>query len=62
MIRGLGIRAYRFICTFSDARVFGDLLQEDGFAILQEDGGKIVLEQLNVSLFITCWRCCGTVF
>jgi len=44
MIRGLGIRAYRFICTFGDARVFGDLLQEDGFAILQEDGGKIVLE------------------
>jgi len=44
MIRGLGIRAYRFMCTFTAASVFGDLLQEDGFAILQEDGSKIVLE------------------
>jgi len=44
MILGFGIRAYRFMCTLGDARVFGDLLQEDGFAILQEDGGKIVLE------------------
>ena len=44
MIRGLGIRAYRFMCSLGDARVFGDLLQEDGYAILQEDGSKIVLE------------------
>jgi len=32
------------MCTFGDAHVFGILLQEDGFAILQEDDGKIVLE------------------
>jgi hypothetical protein len=44
MIRGLGIRAYRFMCTFSDARVFGVLLQQDGFSLLQENNGKIVLE------------------
>jgi len=44
MIRGFGIRAYRFICTLGAAQVSGFLLQEDGFAILQEDGGKIVLE------------------
>ena len=44
MIRGLGIRAYRFICTLGIAHLSGVLLQEDGFAILQEDNGKIVLE------------------
>jgi len=44
MIRGLGIRAYRFMATFGIARVFGVLLLEDGFALLQEDDGKIVLE------------------
>jgi len=44
MIRGLGIRAYRFMCVLGIAREFGVLLQEDGFALLQEDNGKIVLE------------------
>jgi len=44
MIRGLGIRAYRFICTLGIAHLFGVLLLEDGFALLQEDSSKIVLE------------------
>ena len=44
MIRGLGIRAYRFLCTLGIAHVFGILLQENGDDLLQEDGGKIVLE------------------
>ena len=44
MIRGFGIRAYRFICSLGIAHVFGVLLQQDGFALLQEDNGKIVLE------------------
>jgi len=44
MIRGFGIRAYRFMCVLGIAHEFGVLLQEDGFAILQEDNGKIVLE------------------
>jgi len=44
MVRGMGIRMYRFMCTLGIAHVFGFLLQEDGFALLQEDGSKIVLE------------------
>jgi hypothetical protein len=44
MIRGLGIRAYRFACTLGIGRSFGFLLQEDGYKLLQEDGGGIVLE------------------
>jgi hypothetical protein len=44
MIRGFGIRAYRFMCTLGIAHEFGVLLQEDGFALLQEDNSKIVLE------------------
>ena len=44
MIRGFGIRAYRFMCTLGAAHEYGVLLLEDGFAILQEDNGKIVLE------------------
>ncbi len=45
MIRGLGIRMYRFACTLASGHVFGDLLQEDGFNILQENGDLILLEQ-----------------
>jgi hypothetical protein len=44
MIRGFGIRAYRFMCTLGSAHEYGVLLLEDGFALLQEDNGKIVLE------------------
>jgi hypothetical protein len=44
MIRGFGIRAYRFMCTLGSAKVNGVLLLEDGFDLLQEDNGKIVLE------------------
>jgi hypothetical protein len=44
MIRGFGIRAYRFMCTLGAAHERGTLLLEDGFEILQEDNGKIVLE------------------
>jgi hypothetical protein len=44
MIRGFGIRAYRFMCTLGIAHVNGVLLLEDGFDLLQEDNGKIVLE------------------
>lgn len=44
MIRGLGIRAYRFACTLGIGRVFGYLLQEDGYQLLQENGSEIVLE------------------
>jgi hypothetical protein len=44
MIRGFGIRAYRFMCTLGDAHEYGVVLLEDGFALLQEDNGKIVLE------------------
>ena len=44
MIRGFGIRAYRFMCTLGSANVNGVLLLEDGFDLLQEDNGKIVLE------------------
>jgi hypothetical protein len=44
MIMGFGIRAYRFMCTLGSAKVNGVLLLEDGFDLLQEDNGKIVLE------------------
>lgn len=44
MIRGFGIRAYRFICTLGIAHEYGVVLLEDGFELLQEDNGKIVLE------------------
>jgi hypothetical protein len=44
MVRGMGIRMYRFVCTLGAGHVFGFLLQEDGFDILQEDNSKIVLE------------------
>ena len=44
MIRGFGIRAYRFMCTLGITHEYGVLLLEDGFALLQEDNGKIVLE------------------
>jgi hypothetical protein len=44
MIRGLGIRMYRFTCTLGAGHVFGFLLQETGFKILQENGDGIVLE------------------
>jgi hypothetical protein len=44
MIRGLGIRMYRFACTLDSGHVFGYLLQEDGFYILQENDDKIILE------------------
>jgi hypothetical protein len=44
MIRGLGIRAFRFMAMFGISRKFGVLLLEDGFALLQENNGKIVLE------------------
>lgn len=44
MVRGLGIRAYRFVCTLGIGHVFGYLLQEDGYFLLQEDGSQIVLE------------------
>lgn len=44
MIRGLGIRMYRFACTLGIAHTFGFLLQENGYALLQENGSKIVLE------------------
>ena len=44
MIRGLGIRAYRFACTLGAGRVFGFLLQENGYKLLQENGDAIVLE------------------
>jgi hypothetical protein len=44
MIRGFGIRAYRFICTLGIAHERGVVLLEDGFELLQEDNGKIVLE------------------
>jgi hypothetical protein len=44
MIRGFGIRAYRFMCTLGAGHVFGYLLQEDGFSLLQENGDQIVLE------------------
>lgn len=44
MIRGFGIRAYRFMCTLGASKVNGVLLLEDGFDLLQEDNGKIVLE------------------
>jgi hypothetical protein len=44
MIRGFGIRAYRFICTLGIAHERGVVLLEDGFELLQENNGKIVLE------------------
>ena len=44
MIRGLGIRMYRCICTLRSGHFFGYLLQEDGFFLLQEDGSLIELE------------------
>lgn len=44
MIRGLGIRMYRFKCTLGAGHVFGYLLQEDGYALLQENGDQILLE------------------
>ena len=44
MIRGFGIRAYRFMCTLGIAHEYGVVLLENGFALLQEDNGKIVLE------------------
>jgi len=44
MIRGFGIRAYRFMCTLGIAHERGIILLEDGFDLLQEDNGKIVLE------------------
>ncbi|CAB4161737.1 hypothetical protein UFOVP776_12 [uncultured Caudovirales phage] len=44
MIRGFGIRAYRFMCTLGAAHERGVILLEDGFDLLQEDNGKIVLE------------------
>jgi hypothetical protein len=44
MVRGMGIRMYRFACTLGAGRVFGFLLQENGFDILQEDNSKIILE------------------
>jgi hypothetical protein len=44
MIRGFGIRAYRFMCTLGIAHEYGVVLLEDGFALLQENNGKIVLE------------------
>ena len=44
MIRGFGIRAYRFMCTLGAANVSGVLLLEDGFDLLQENNDKIVLE------------------
>jgi hypothetical protein len=44
MIRGLGIRMYRFKCTLGAGRVFGFLLQEDGYSLLQENGDQIILE------------------
>jgi hypothetical protein len=44
MIRGFGIRAYRFMCTLGIAHERGVVLLEDGFELLQENNGKIVLE------------------
>lgn len=44
MVRGMGIRMYRFACTLGIGHVFGYLLQEDGYFLLQEDGSRIVLE------------------
>lgn len=44
MIRGFGIRSYRFICTLGIAHERGVVLLEDGFELLQENNGKIVLE------------------
>jgi hypothetical protein len=43
MVRGLGIRMYRFMCTLGAGHVFGYLLQENGFDILQENNDKIIL-------------------
>jgi hypothetical protein len=44
MIRGFGIRAYRFICTLGSGHVDGYLLLETGYDLLQENGYQIVLE------------------
>ena len=51
-----------FLSGYADATVQGNLLTEIGDNLVQEDGGLLLLEYLDVSIPLTHWRFCSTIF